>query len=60
MVFSEDYISVDEKIEIFGASISVLEAARNLHVNTYHLFNQIQNRVLRIHKNGDELEEIFY
>ncbi len=60
MAFSEDYISVDEKIEIFGASISVLEAARNLHVNTYHLFNQIQNRVLRIHKNGDELEEIFY
>ena len=60
MVFSEDYISVDEKIEIFGANISVLEAARNLHVNTYHLFNQIQNRVLRIHKNGDELEEIFY
>ena len=60
MVFSKDYISVDEKIEIFGASISVLEAARNLHVNTYHLFNQIQNRVLRIHKNGDELEEIFY
>ena len=60
MAFSEEYINIDEKIEIFGASISVREAARNLHVNTYHLFNQIQNRVLRIHKNGDELEEIFY
>ena len=60
MAFSEEYINIDEKIEIFGASISVREAARNLNVNTYHLFNQIQNRVLRIHKNGDELEEIFY
>lgn len=60
MAFSEEYINIDEKIEIFGSSISVREAARNLNVNTYHLFNQIQNRVLRIHKNGDELEEIFY
>ena len=60
MAFSEEYINIDEKIEIFGASISVREAARNLNINTYHLFNQIQNRVLRIHKNGDELEEIFY
>lgn len=60
MAFSEEYINIDEKIEIFGSSISVREAARNLNINTYHLFNQIQNRVLRIHKNGDELEEIFY
>ena len=60
MAFSEEYINIDEKIEIFGVSISVREAARNLNINTYHLFNQIQNRVLRIHKNGDELEEIFY
>ena len=60
MAFSPEYINIDEEIEIFGASISVREAARNLNINTYHLFNQIQNRVLRIHKNGDELEEIFY
>lgn len=60
MVFSIDKPSIGDKVEIFGDNISINEVKNNTHLSSYHIFNNISNRVLRIHKNGDKKEEINY
>ena len=46
--------------EIFGNHIKIKTLCSFLKTNAYHLFNQISNRVLRIHIKDEEKEEIFY
>ena len=60
MVFSDTKIQIGTKVEIFGKNISVSEVTSKLNSNAYHLFNQIQNRVTRVHKNHQEQEETNY
>lgn len=47
-------------VEIFGDGISISNAASKLGINAYHLLNQIQNRVPRIHILDDIEEETKY
>ncbi len=60
MVYTENKIKYKDKVEIFGNTISIREVSNNLGINAYHLFNQISNRVPRIHKNNEEELEIKY
>ena len=60
MVFSDKKYKIGEKIEIFGDTISIRSVCKRLNINAYHLFNQIQNRVVRVYKNEDETIEIKY
>ena len=48
------------EVEIFGSQIPISEVTSKLDTNAYHLFNQIQNRVPRIHITNGEEEEINY
>ena len=60
MVFSKDKIKINTKVEIFGDNISVRDVCNRLHINAYHLFNLISDRVLRLHIYNDNEEEILY
>ena len=60
LVFSKNNIPVGTKVEIFGNHIKIKTLCSFLKTNAYHLFNQISNRVLRIHIKDEEKEEIFY
>ncbi len=60
MIFSKEKLSLQTKVEIFGKTISIKEVCGKLSINAYHLFNQISNRVVRIHKNKEREEEITY
>lgn len=60
MVFSDKDFPCGEIVEIFGKVISVSSVCRRVGINAYHLFNNISNRVIRVHKNGNEQEEIYY
>lgn len=60
LVLVDNKIKEGMKVEIFGDNISVEEVTNHLHINAYHLFNQIQNRVPRVHVTGNEEEEIKY
>lgn len=60
MVLVDKSIKYKDKVEIFGDNISVRETSNRLGVNAYHLFNQISNRVVRIHKSHEEEIEIKY
>ena len=60
MVLVDPSVKIKDKVEIFGDTISVREASNRLHMNAYHLFNQISNRVPRIHKNKEGEFEIKY
>lgn len=53
-------IKVGDKVEIFGDSIKIPEVTAKLGINAYHLFNQITNRVPRIHVREGFEEEIKY
>lgn len=60
MVFSKDKIKLNTKVEIFGDNISIKEVCNRLHINAYHLFNMISDRVLRVYLYNDSEEEILY
>ena len=60
MVYSETPIKVGTKVEIFGRTISISSVTRRLGLNSYHLFNQISDRVVRVHRSNDIEEEITY
>lgn len=60
MVLVDKSVKYKDKVEIFGDTISVRETANRLGINAYHLFNQISNRVPRIHKTKEEKLEIKY
>ncbi len=60
MVFGNKKFSVGTTVEIFGKEKSIKEVCKSTNQNAYHLLNQIQNRVIRIHKTGKNKEEIIY
>ena len=60
MVYSETHIKVGTKVEIFGRTIPISSVTRRLGLNSYHLFNQISDRVVRVHRSNDIEEEITY
>lgn len=60
MVLVDNKIKVGMKVEIFGEHISIMSVTKRIGKNAYHLFNQIQNRVPRIHVINDEEEETKY
>lgn len=60
MVYSKSKVKVGTKVEIFGSTIPISSVTRRLKINSYHLFNQISNRVIRVHKSNDMEEEITY
>lgn len=60
MVLVDNKIKVGMTVEMFGENITIREVTNNIGTNAYHLFNQIQNRVPRIHVTNTETEEIKY
>lgn len=60
MVFSKKDFPCGTLVEIFGDVIPVSFVCNRLGINAYHLYNNISNRVIRVHKNGNEQEEIYY
>ena len=60
MVLVDKSVKLKDKVEIFGDTISIQEVTNRLHTNAYHLFNQITNRVPRIHKDDNGEIEIKY
>lgn len=60
LVLVDNKVKEGMQVEIFGNKIKISEVTKRLNMNAYHLFNQIQNRVPRIHINGDETEETNY
>lgn len=60
MVLVDKSVKKNDKVEIFGDSITIKEVANCLGMNSYHLFNQISYRVPRLHVNHDETIEVNY
>lgn len=60
MVLVDETIKIKDKVEIFGDTISIRIVASRLGTNVYHLFNQISNRVPRVHIEDDDEMEIQY
>ena len=59
-VLVDESVKIDDKVEIFGETISIKEVTTKLNINSYHLFNLISNRVPRIHKDKEKEIEIKY
>ncbi len=60
MVLVDKSVKCKDKVEIFGDTISIREVTSKLGINAYHLFNQISNRVPRVHMESDEEFEVKY
>ena len=60
MVNVDKSVKIGDKVEIFGDNIKIKEVTKNIGVNAYHLFNQISNRVPRVHLREGFEEEIKY
>ncbi len=60
MVLVDKSVKVKDKVEIFGDTISIKEVSHALHTNAYHVFNQISNRVVRVHKDENGEVEVMY
>lgn len=60
MVLVDNKIKEGMLVEIFGNDIKISELTKKIGKNAYHLFNQIQNRVPRIHITEDNKEETKY
>ena len=60
MVLVDNKIEEGMLVEIFGKNIPISEVTKKIGKNAYHLFNQIQNRVPRIHITEDSEEETKY
>ena len=60
MVLVDSTIKIKDKVEIFGDTISIKEVTKKTQKNAYHLFNEISNRVPRIHVENKEEMEIKY
>lgn len=60
MVLVDETIKIKDKVEIFGDTISIRIVASRLGTNVYHLFNQISNRVPRVHIEDEDEMEIQY
>lgn len=60
LVYSPKSIKIGTKVEIFGPNLPIHKVCQKLGINAYHLFNQISNRVVRIHEHDNEQDEITY
>lgn len=60
MVLVDENVKVQDKVEIFGDTITIQEAKNRLNTNAQHLFNQITTRVPRVHVEGKDEVEIKY
>lgn len=60
LIFSKESFEVGEQVEIFGSKKSLKTVCQNAKINSYHLFNQISNRVPRIYVRGGKEREIKY
>ncbi len=60
LVFSNKNIEWNEKVEIIGSHQTIKKVSLNTHKNAYHIYNDISNRVVRVHKNKKGVEEIYY
>ena len=60
LIYSPKKVEVGKKVEIFGKHVPVSSVCKILGINSYHLFNQISNRVVRVHIHDNEKEEITY
>lgn len=56
MVLVDANIKLHDKVEIFGNTISIKEASRNIGENVYHLFLSVTSRVPRIYKEEIEIK----
>ena len=50
MILVDNKIKLNDKVEIIGKNIPVLEVCQNTGLNAYHLFVKISNRVQRRYK----------
>ena len=50
MVLVDDKVKLNDKVEIIGKNITLLDACQNTGLNAYHLFARISNRVPRKYK----------
>ena len=60
MILVDKSVKLGDKVEIFGQNISIKEVCKNVGISAYQLYNQIQNRVPRIHVTEHMKEEIKY
>jgi alanine racemase len=60
MVLVDNKIEEGMLVEIFGNNIPISQVTQRIGKNAYHLFNQIQNRVPRIHMINEDKEETKY
>ncbi len=60
LVFSPHKMNIGTEVEIFGKHIPISSVCKLLGINGYHLFNQISFRVVRVHVQNNEQEEISY
>ncbi len=60
LVFSKDKIAIHTKVELIGINKTIESVCRSTSKNAYHLLNDISNRVVRIHVDKDDREEIYY
>ncbi len=60
LIYSPKKVEVGKKVEIFGKHVPISSVCKILGINSYHLFNQISNRVVRVHIHDNEKEEITY
>ncbi len=60
LVYSKKEYELGCKVEIFGEEKNIKEVLKTTNQNAYHLFNQISNRVIRVHKNKNDEEQITY
>lgn len=60
MVKVDKSVKIGDKVEIFGDFIKIPDVTKNLKINAYQMFNQISNRVPRVHVRDGYEEEIKY
>lgn len=60
MIKVDKCVKIGDKVEIFGDNIKIGSVTSSLGINAYHLFNQISNRVPRVHIREGFEEEIKY
>lgn len=60
MVLVDKKVKIDDKVEIIGDNINIRDVCKRVGLNSYQLFNQIQNRVVRVYKKDNEYLEVKY
>ena len=56
MILVDENVKLHDKVEIFGNTISIKEASKNIGENAYHLFIGVTSRVPRIYQEKIEIK----